>query len=59
MKTAPTNYQPDPEIQHELDMQQARESAKRMACRRECGKNEDGAPIEKHSIGCPFWEANI
>lgn len=57
MKAAPINYQQDPEIQHELDMHQARESARRMACRRECGESTPDAPIEKHSIGCPFWEA--
>lgn len=56
MKTPPTNYQQDPDTQHELDMQQARESAKRMACLRECGKPTEEAPIIKHTIGCPFWE---
>lgn len=56
MKAAPVNYMQDPQIQAELDLVQARESAKRMACLRDCGEPPEGEKIEQHSAACPFWD---
>ena len=55
MKSAPINYQLDPEMQEELTLAESRRQAKDMACIKYCG---DGLKVKGtiHQIQCPYWD---
>lgn len=59
MKTGPrTQNRPiiDPQMKEEIQLAESRKIAKDMACRRECGENEDGSPKKEHVSTCPYWD---